>query len=98
MFPTKRYHRHEHNVNSLLCHEESDVGELSAVGSPGTPRSTTFLIASIPVFTDKFYALQNGPANVPQKILTRTSLNNRLMLSIFRPASSQHPHFYLNGW
>lgn len=41
-FPTKWYHRREHNVHSLFRRQESDVDGLPAVGSPGTLRSATF--------------------------------------------------------
>ena len=42
IFPTKWYHRSEHNVHSLFRRQESDVDELPVVGSPGALRSATF--------------------------------------------------------
>jgi hypothetical protein len=42
MFPTKWYHRREHNVHSLFRRQGSGVNELPAVGSPGALRSRSF--------------------------------------------------------
>ena len=63
MFPTKWHHRHEHNVHSLFRCEESDVYRLPAVGSSGELCSTIFSHRLMSVFSDKFYALQNGLPN-----------------------------------
>ena len=81
---TKWYHQHERNVHSLFRYEKSDADKLPAVGLPGGLCSITF---SHRLFIDKFYALQNGPPNSSQQILTLTILRNDLMPSktLFRP-------------
>jgi hypothetical protein len=67
-FPTKWYHRREHNVHSLFRRQESDVNTLPAVGSPGTLCSAIF---SHRFGINVLSALQNGPPNGPHQTLTR---------------------------
>ena len=69
MFPTIWYHRHERNIHPLSHCEEFGADKLPVVGSSGGLSSTTI---SHHLFIDKFYPLQNGPSNSPQKILTLT--------------------------
>ena len=96
MFPTKSYHRHERNVHSLFRCEGSDADKPPAVSSSGGLCSTTF---SHCLFTDKFYALQNGPPNISLQILTLTTLRNDLVPSRtpFPPAPSP-TSLFLPSW
>ena len=84
-------------VHSLFRWEESDADKLPAVGSTGGLCSTAF---SHRLFIDKFCALQNGPPNGSEQILTTLkTLRNGLVPSgrRFVRYHRQHPHFYLNG-
>ena len=71
--PTKCCRRHEHSAHSLFRREGSDTDKPPAVGSPGGLCSATI---SHRRFIDKFYALQNGPPNSSQQILTLITLRN----------------------
>ena len=100
MFPTKWYHRYEHNVYDLFRCKEYDADKRPDVGSPGELCSTTISHRRISVFIDKFYALQNGPPNSSQQIYMWTTLRNSLMPSktpFCLAPSAKFPHFYANG-
>ncbi len=95
MLPIKWYHRHEHNIHSLLRSKESDADDLPAVGSPGGLCSIMVSHHPMSVLIDKFYALQNGPPNSSQQIFVWTTLRNSLMPSKtpLRPAPSPSSPF-----
>ena len=87
-FPTQWYYRHGASVriSSVKRNRMRFLLLIRLVRS--IPQR--FLIASISVLIDKFYASQDGPPNGPQQLLMRTFLRNGLMPSKtpLRPGSS----------